>query len=340
MLLFRQYGSSVALLCALAGFLPAAAIVGCKGAGRGDGASLSPEERLLPPTPEFATLAALQNERIGKITDFWSRASLRAVWVDDEGERHREEGEGHLILRLPYQTSLTVGKVGEIGYWAGSDMEHFWLFDSVDRDNPIAFLARNENAFSPCAEPLPLAIHPLEVVDLMGFSTLPEVLPITLADGTVQPAPATPEVVVDDLDRSFVVTLPGPFSVRRIAFDADHPDLVPKRVELLDPNGGRVLAIAELTEYVRLDVIGLGPGLQPWVPSRLYIRPGGADVDPEENFVRLTLAAPADRPTSRREIDPRVFEFRTVQRQMRPDRIEVLDQNCPEPAEVSAVAGG
>ncbi|MFW5653549.1 MAG: hypothetical protein ACOC0P_05845 [Planctomycetota bacterium] len=319
--------------------------------GNGTGA-LAPDDFIMPDTPTYAEFVAAQNGRVEAIGDFWSRVSLRAEWEDEEGEQYREEGEGHLILRIPWQTSLTVGKVGEIGYWAGSDEEHFWMFDSVDNDNSVAFVARNENAFNACSRPLPLAVHPLEVVDLLGLSELPRSMPIDLgriegdaavgrdasADGTdLSTDSAQPAVLVDAEARAWGVTIAGAFSIRRLWFNADDGDYLPDRVELINPTDNAVLAVAELTDYVALDALGLSPANQPRVPTRIWVTPGGADVDPDRNYIRLTLADPADRPAARRAINPGVFEFSVIQRQMSPDRIEVLDAECPEPALIAEV---
>ena len=282
--------------------LATGAMVGCEtGPGpKGD----------LGPAPDYETIAAGQNDRVDRIEAYWATASVELQWTDEQGQRRTENGDGYLIFMPPDRTALSVTKLGETYLWAGSDAERFWLFEGGDADR--AYIGRTENAFQPCAEPLPLAVHPSELLDLLGVFRFPA------EDGRVREADAL---------GAWVVHVPGMYSSRQVYLDP--ATLLPVRVDLLDAVTGRPLVTAELEAYGRLNQRERPTSQQPLVPTRLTIR------NPQTgDSARIWVREPADRPPNR-PLNEQLFSFEAVRATMRPDEVVVLDAGCANPATVA-----
>jgi len=259
-------------------------------------------------TPAYAELASTHNERVGKIEEFWAPTRVRIRWME-EGEEREENGEGNLIFHRPNRVALTFGKVGEIGFWAGCNDEMFWVFEGGDASR--VYVARNENAFRPETEPLPIAVHPLEVLDLLGLFELP--------------ATTTRPITFDESTASWVIHSPGRWSDRRLYLDVK--SLLPRRVELVAPaRPDVVLASADLDAYQPLDVGSLSRDDRPLVPTEITVfQPN------EAGDVRIEVFRPRDR-TSRGPIRPEIFEFDAIANSMRPEKRVILDAAAPNPA--------
>lgn len=268
------------------------------------------------PAASYARIAARQNERVGRIKSFWANATVELSWLDDEGEHHSENGHGQLIFDERGRTALTFTKLGEVYLWFGCDETRFWMFEGGDARR--AYLARNENAFSACSEPLPIAVHPAELVDLLGMFLLPE-------GGAGALARSDPPVGIEWSGEFVIVTLASRWSNRRVFFDPD--DALPKRVELIDPATGRIVATSALSMYTNMEVRELPPGLLPDVPMRVVINDSAGT-----STMRLTMRSPRDRPPGSDPINPGVFDFNAVALSMRTRTRIILDRNCPEPA--------
>lgn len=285
---------------------------GCKSP---NGAQAGPRTEPLGTPPTYRELAQRQNARVADIKGFYTRGSVEVSWTDEQGQRQNEVGEGNLIFMRPDQVALTFEKVGKTYLWIGGGPERSWMLWGGDISR--AFIARNSNAFSTCCEAFPVSLLPAELIDLYGVFELP----LDLSEGVVA------AVEGDEQRRAWVVTAPARWCSRRAWIAAD--DGRPLRVELFDAATGRLWAASELTEYREMEVRGVAPGRQPFVPTRVEVRSGSLA---EEEFVRLTLSDPADVPAGHTEIKQALFDFDAIRRNMRPDEVIVLDANCPDPA--------
>ncbi len=312
MTLWRRIAAAAALgVACLAG--------GCKSPG---GAQGGPGAEPLGTPPNYRELAQRQNARVGDIRGYYTRGSVEVSWIDEHGQRQSEVGEGNLIFMRPDQVALTFEKVGKTYLWIGGGPDRSWMLWGGDISR--AYIARNRNAFSACCEAFPVSLLPAELIDLYGVFELP----LDVPEGV------SPAVEGDEQRRAWVVTAPARWCSRRVWLAAD--DGRPMRVELFDAATGRLWAASELTEYREMEVRGVAPGRQPFVPTRVEVRSGELA---EEEFVRLTLRDPADVPAGHTEIKPALFDFDAIRRSMRPDEVIVLDANCPEPALPAPSAG-
>ncbi len=309
-------------------------ISGCEQEGRPDLDSVN----VLPhgEPPSYAQVAAAQNERIALVKRYWVSHTFRLEWEED-GETRVESGEGNLVFIPPNQVALTLSKLGEILFWAGCDAERYWLF--VGGGDSEAYIARNENAFHPRCEALPLPIHPHDLIELMGLMPFPtEVTNFTELPGvSVDLQRDIAESLIDPFDVQWVYdadrtlwsfTLEGNTAMRRIFIDSD--TLLPLRVELLAPNGVTgeldLLVASDLTKYVQLEVRNLGVSTEPLVPGRMWVAFASGEAS-----LRITAPEPRDE-TYRGPIKSKLFDFNTVKGSLRPRNIVVLDANCPTPA--------
>ncbi len=270
----------------------ALSIVGCPPRG--------PEQEVRPPLtiPPYRDLALRYNVNTTGLEKVWSRATVDFNWRDDKG-KHHERGEGNLILILPDRLALSVGKLGNTVFWVGFDSEQYWFFD-LQGDGTV-MVGRHENAGKPTTKPLPVPVHPLLWPTLMGLMTL---------DPDASPANPAVEVV----DGLYVIEPPG--TGLRLALDP--VTALPRRIDLLDARG-HSLVTARLTEHQRMNIAGLTPAAQPWVPTRIELQNVGQD-----GTVRLRLTDLTDDPTRIRD---RAFDLEKLIKAHKPK--ERIDLDMP-----------
>ena len=278
----------------------AAFFSGCASTGTREPAPVINAE---PPT--YAEIATAHNERASRLPRLWARAAVRMQYTDDDGDRRREQGEGHLQIIAPARLALSVGKVGEVLFWLGSDDHRFWWFDLSE--NSRASVARHENVLLPCVSEIALPVHPLDLLDLLALREIP-------ATG---PAP-----VLDPEGRA-VVDFPTPAGARRVFFDTD--TMYPARVELWWRGEASPAIIAELEEYERVDLPSV-PGVDPRLASRVTI----THVD-SDTLMTLFLSDMSDGSRFGR-LSPGVFDFEELVGSLDPKTIIVLDEDCATPA--------
>lgn len=264
--------------------------------------------------PPYDTLAAAQNNRVASINRFWTSASFNLHWRDQDGDRHVDQTDGYIILEPPQKTAVSLTKAGENVFWIGSDEEMYWMFEGGDA--PRAFVGRNENAFSPDSEPLPMSFHPLEMTDLLGFVEFPD----EFSDARIELTDA-PQY------NAYAVTIPGPFSLRCVYIDRESG--LPTRVELLSHWTREVMAWSELDTYTNMDLDDVRQDLEPMVPTRIVLRVAGSRAD---EYVRIGIhGQPMDR-RSRGRWTNDVFRYNRIARIMSPKERIVLDAKCENPA--------
>lgn len=276
--------------------------------------------------PSYTEIAETQNERVSKIKSYWCRSSFEIKWYDENQDSHKEIGEGHLIMIKPDRIALTFSKLGEIYSWAGCNSELFWLF--AGGDNPVVYVARNENAFTPdCAE-LPVSVHPLELLDLICLFEFP-VTDIP-DDIDIQTAPDSllnhNYKVIPDIKRAlWTVVIPGRWSKRKVYLDP--VTLLPARIELKALFDDEILVAANLSQYATMDIQGISLGNLPKVPSWVEIN----DLRSGTNL-RLALRSPSDQTAQKGSISNAMFDFNIVKRKMRPAEYIILDEHSQNPA--------
>lgn len=261
--------------------------------------------------PAYRDLANAHNARLADVAGFYATANVEVTWVDEHGKNQREVGEGNLIFNRPDQVALTFRKLGEVYLWLGGGPERSWMFWGGDLSR--VHVARNENIFSPPCEEFPIPLLPAELIDLYGIFDLPP--------------DADLAVEADEPRSAWVVSAPGRWCHRRLWVDAK--SMRPVRVELFDASSGRVWASSALSEYVEMSIRGVAPGRQPSMPSRVEVRAGEGE---QQGSVRLTIFSPADVAPGHTRLNPALFDFDAIRRNLRPREVIVLDAACVRPA--------
>lgn len=259
-----------------------------------------------PATYDYEDIASAHNARAARLARLWARAAVQLRYTDREGRTRREQGEGHLQVLQADRLALSVGKLGEVIFWLGSDSERFWWFELGE--DSVGAVARHENATKACVGELPLPVHPLDLLDLLGVTAFP---PGSAGD-----------VLVDPRGR-VVVDVPARSGARRVFFDPE--TMVPVRIELWLPGRDEPALEADLSEYERVDVPAAG-GVDPRAASRVRVRvrETGAEL-----VLFLSDMNDGSRPG---RLEPFVFDFEELLGAHRPSRVVVLDADCATPA--------
>lgn len=283
--------------------------LGCKST-----TSTSDTPRTDPP-PTYEQIAETYNARAERLDRLWARAVVQVRYLDEDGDRRSVQGEGHLQLIQPSRLALSAGKLGETLFWLGGDAERFWVFELGDASR--ASVGRHENVGRPCAQALAAPVHPLEAIDLLGVVPLPEA-----SEGVIQPAVAWSED-----GRAIVVEILGRFGPMRLFLTP--VEMLPVRIELLDPSTSAPAVVATLEDHERIDLSG-SPGFNPRVATRVVITHPDS-----ESEIRLSLSDMNDG-SGRGRLADAAFTFETLLRAYRPDEVLVLDADCERPALAAA----
>jgi hypothetical protein len=263
------------------------------------------------PTPDYAEVAAAYNARVVRLERIWARAVVQIIYTDENERRRTTQGEGHLQIIQPARLALSVGKLSEVHFWLGADDERFWVFELADASR--VSVGRHENVGAPCARDLALPVHPLDLLDLLGVTTLPE--------PGAQPAPA---MAWSSQTGLLTFELPARMGVRRLSLDP--ASFEPVRIELLPASDAPPVVVSELENYDRVTLRD-APGYNPRMASRIVV------THPEsESEIRMSLYDAEDGKSQSGRLAPPVFRLDTLMRAYAPRTIDVLDADCPRPA--------
>lgn len=268
-------------------FLPA-----CATAGRDNGTDP------VGPPPAWAELREAYNDRADKLDRLWAQTVVRVRTIDDQGRRREDQGEGYLQIIRPDRVSLSLGKlVDRMYFFLGSNEEWYWWLDTLDRDEQFAIVGRHELASREKAAELGVPVHPLDLLELIGITPLPQEgpEPVWSADGRLE------------------VALPGRWGTRRLLIDP--LEMRPLAIELRSEDGA-LAARAELDSYttVRSD----GPGANPSIPRRIFI-----DLPQIDAEVTLDVSRPQSVRSRPRDI---AFDLDELLDRQRIERIRLLDE--------------
>lgn len=231
------------------------------------------------PLPAFAQLASSYNERIERLSTVWSRAGVGINFVDEQGRKRYEQGDGHLQVKQPDHLALSLGKLGNLMIWIGSDGSQYWL---LDREAARAVVGDCAALVPEQAESLGLAVSPLELIALLGITPIP--------------ADAESEVRWSKDGRAYVIEHPTRSGLMR--YEIETGTLHARLIEILAPGTREAAVSASLTEYRNVSVQGIG-GFPPRMATLITINDPSSD-----STIKLTLDA-----MRVRTIDPDVFRL-------------------------------
>jgi hypothetical protein len=259
------------------------------------------------PKVSYEELAAKYNARIEPITTYRVSSVVEIRWVDEDGKKHFEQGEGLLVIRRPSEMALTIGKLGNPHFWLGSDAERYWLFDLGDKPR-LAYVGKQASIANVKRRVLPLPIRPDQLIGLIGLRPMPE----------------THAATVEVDSKLYRVTLPPDQALGklqpRIWVDAQHR---PHRIQLLDAKQ-RVLVDAKLGSFARMRRANQPPGAWPWMPQRVELSLGDGDAT-----VTLFIRKPTDGAGKIKDVQ---FDFDRLRRAHKIEDANVIDLDRDPPA--------
>jgi len=297
--------------------LGAALLTGCPpspmNSGLDDG-----EPPVVEPTPPYEPLRTAYNARLAEVKQMWARTVVEITWFDADGKRHWEQGDGPIMIRIPHEIGLSIGKAGSTMFWIGADAERFWLFDLKPPEGQpsTAIVGRHADLASPDAPRLNLPVAPGRLIDLMGLSPLPESDAVVVASHTPEAdGPRLLRVVLPAHD-------PADPSLRRV-IDIDPKTHRATRIAFVNDAG--VVIEADLSAYEPLRLDGRPPGAFPHVPTLIDIhapqRPGQPN---SQAAMKLALSEMTDA-----KIADAQFDFEALVQGLRPQRVEPLQPESP-----------
>lgn len=277
----------------------------------------APTQAALPPAPTYETLAFRFNDNGKALDRLWARATVVVDTRTEDGGVKRDQGEGHLQWIRPDRLSLSVGKLGEEGFYLGSNADRYWWLDLV-AEPTTAFVGRHEFADARAADGFGLPVHPLDLAELLGLAMMPE-----RPAGAAGIGPGVPTVWSDD--GRLAVTEKRIRSGRaRLFFEPTRGRL--HRAELYDMRG-RLFATSDLSRFQQARMIEDG-GDWPWMATRIDLRvfdpEASADAAPVVEAV-LSLYGMENRGSRQRDIP---FDFERLARALRVGEVVDLDERA------------
>ncbi len=242
-------------------------LAGCRSAEKRSGAPAP-----AGPPPEYGKIVRVHNERAARLAKLWARGSAVITWIEEDGTKRVEQGEGHFQVVQPSNVALSIGKLGEVLFWLGCDDQLAWAIWT--RDDKRAMVGpHSANTRARLAE-VGIAASPRDLIRLAGLAPLPEshagTAPARAPDGTIR----------------FDIDLGPAEGAWRYWLAPD--SLLAKRIALLDSPLGAEIVTSSLDVYLPVTLRREG-GFFPTAPSRLRIRH-----EPSGSSASLTLESMND----------------------------------------------
>ncbi len=277
-------------------------LAGCQGPTKRTPKPLPKPTESQANVPSYKELVQRYNANAKRVDRLWSTAVVAMRWVDEDGKKQFEQGEGHFIYVRPNEVALTVGKVGKVMMWAGAGNDRYWLFDL--RDKGKAYVGDPDNVGKPCTQPIPLPVYPRAVPHLLGLMPLDE----SLAD---QAPP------VERINGQYLIEPPG-LNLRMVL---DPDTALPVRVDLLNDRGESVV-VGKLSEHEYVEMEGHARNTEPKVATRAVFYAVGEDAQLSLNLSNLTDGRRFDK------INENAFKFDVLQKKYHPAEVVDLDRDC------------
>ena len=214
------------------------------------------------PPPSYAEVVERYNQNLMPLEQFWARSVVAMRWVDEDGRRQFEQGEGHFMFRGDQHTALTLGKVGQIVFWIGSDGERVWMIDRHSDPSVTYIQPAERGGWSG----LPVNLAPTDVLVLMGLR------PIRATTGQTR------------YEDGLLVVEPDPGAEGQvIRLMLDSSSRMPLRLDILDAQG-EVRASCLMADHDQVRVEGYAVGDWPRIPMRYVMEIQGQDASISMSF--------------------------------------------------------
>lgn len=287
----------------------------CTAPPRDAGAPVADGNPMPADAPTVAQLVAAHNERASSIERLWARSVIEIEFTDEDGKERFEQGEGHLVLEKPHNSAMTIGKVGQTKLWAGSNSEHYWLFDTLNQST-LYLGPPPADAEKVYRSPLP--VQPRDLPLLLGIGTIdvdaasPELVSAAApTSAAVNAETANDALTLAWRDNRYVLDLSPAGKPLRYHFSPI--SLLPTRIELLDRAGTPVIT-AELSR-----------------PRRMHFekRPVGAYINTRievtftDRDAAMTLFL-ADATNAPSKINAKLFDLEVLRKLNKPEAVKYI----------------
>jgi hypothetical protein len=257
---------------------------GCKSSGKHGGKDSAVVSQA---APDFRNAAAAYNERIESLGRFRAQATVQFRYGGKDGETRVEQPEGTIQVVRPDRLALSLGKLGQVKFWLGSDETRYWWLDML-HDEPIAYVGEHVKYNEQTARQLVLSLPP---------RTLIRVLCLTPMD---QNAWGATQWSTDGLRLGITIQLEGGGRQR---VWVDPANYCPIKSELFDATGN-VVFVVDMTGDERVEVeAGSVRGGSPWIPKSYSVYRLG-EQDP---VARISLSG-----AKNDGVNDKAFDFETV----------------------------
>jgi hypothetical protein len=228
--------------------------------------------------PTYEAIREANNARVEGLGRVWARVVARLEGKDAAGKALREQAEGHLQIERPEKLALTLGKLGETKFHLGSDEERYWWIDLTESGEKLALVGKHELVSEAAVAAFGLPIHPLDLIELLAITPLPEA---PLVDGKLGAVFRARGVA------SVGVNVPATWGFKRLWVNPQ--TFEPERVEVRGARG-ELLAVAMLSDYEWVGVESDDVPSKGRIATRVEVRARGFD-----GSIRLSLAEPKNR---------------------------------------------
>lgn len=276
----------------------ALALSGCETPPSASSATSATQPQL--PRLSYSEVAARFNANVKKIDRVWSRAVVEIHWLDGKKKKF-EQGEGNLILMLPCKVAFSIGKLGNVMVWAGSDLKRYWLMDL--REDRVAYIGGHANAELMPPDDLPVPVQPLELVRLLGIAAI---------------SPDASEASARTEQGNYLLEPPGEHCRMWI----DGKTFRASRIELLDDKGATRID-CRLTAYEPLELENQPPGAWPHMATKLAITVAPRGQSPESRMSIFLSDLTDGRADDK--ISDKAFEFESLKRIFKVEKVVDVD---------------
>lgn len=248
----------------------------------------------------LAEVLDAHNARAEAIGRLWARASVQVIGVQADGGSLREQAQGHLQIEQPDRVALSLGKLGKVQLYLGSNDSVYWWMDMVDPDNKSVVVGRHDLVTPGKAELLGVPVYPRDLIRLLGITA-------------IEKSRVVGGVTVHN--RRFVVDVR--LDSGRMLYQFDPRSLEPVRIEYMDESG-RMVVVADLERYDFVTVVGDARS-KPRIAEKVNLTLADGTV------VRMSLYDPQNKP-----LRSTAFELEKLARGYRIETVYDLDEQPVE----------
>lgn len=193
-------------------------VAGCNCAGRPPQPGPLQGEQINLEDYTYEQVATAMNQRAERLQRFWAATITKVWYIGEQGENEVEQLDGELHIVQPNRIALSLRKISVDGAALGANERFYWYIDLL-ADDPIASIGTHAKADPDRLANLGVPVHPLDLLLLLGFSSVPE-------------SPMNPEepLRLSTLGTRLILTAPARWGI--VEYTIDPADFELDRIEI------------------------------------------------------------------------------------------------------------